>query len=83
MKPEALEESDSRRKNQCSRKGKRQGAEVDLPFVLIIRQKKAQQEQDRRPCSHAPTTAKTSRGVRKGRILPTRLMAMTERSAAR
>ena len=57
MKPEALEESDSRRKNQRSRKGKRQGAEVDLPFVLIIRQKKAQQKQDRSPCSHKSQNA--------------------------
>ena len=42
MEPEALEESDSRRKNECSRKGKRQGTEVDLPFVLIIRPEEAQ-----------------------------------------
>lgn len=48
---EALEEANSRRKNQCSRKGKGQGAEVDLPFVLIIRPKKTQQEQDCCRCS--------------------------------
>jgi hypothetical protein len=51
MKTEALNEADSRRKNQCSRKDKRQGTIVDLPFVLVIRPKKAQQEQDGRPCS--------------------------------
>jgi hypothetical protein len=51
MEAEALKEADSRRKNQCSCKGKRQGAVVDLPFVLIIRLKKAQQEQDGRPSS--------------------------------
>jgi hypothetical protein len=36
MKTEALEETDSRRKNQCSCKGKRQGTVVDLPLVLIV-----------------------------------------------
>ena len=36
MKTEALEEADSRRKNQCSCKGKRQSTVVDLLFVLII-----------------------------------------------
>lgn len=51
MKTEALEEADSRRKNQCSREGKRRSTVVDLPFVLIVRPKKAQQEQDRRPSS--------------------------------
>ncbi len=47
METEALEEADSRRKNQCSCKGKRQGAVVDLLFALVIRPEKAQQEQDR------------------------------------
>jgi hypothetical protein len=51
MKAEALEESDSSRKYQSSRKGKRQGTVVDLPFVFIVRPKKTQQEQDGRPCS--------------------------------
>jgi hypothetical protein len=51
METEPLKEADSGRKNQCSRKGKRQGAVVDLPFVLIIRPEEAQQEQDGRPCS--------------------------------
>jgi hypothetical protein len=52
MKTEALEKADSGRKNQCSRKGKRQRTVVDVPFVLIIRPKKAQKEQDGSPCSH-------------------------------
>ena len=45
MESEALKEADSNRKNQCSRKGKRQGAVVDLPFVLIVGPEEAQQEQ--------------------------------------
>jgi hypothetical protein len=40
MKTEALEEADSRRKSQCSGKGKRTSTIVDLPFVLIVRPKK-------------------------------------------
>ena len=36
MKTEALEEADSRRKDQRSYKGKRQCTVVDLPFVLIV-----------------------------------------------
>jgi hypothetical protein len=51
MKTKPLEEADSRRKNQCSRKGKRQSTVIDLPFVLIVRPQKAQQEQDGRRCS--------------------------------
>jgi len=51
MKAEPLEKADSRRKNQSSHESKRQGTVVDLPFVLVIRSKKAQQEQDGRPCS--------------------------------
>jgi hypothetical protein len=47
MKAEALEEPDRCRKYQGSDKRKREGAIVDLPFVLIIRAKKARQEQDR------------------------------------
>jgi hypothetical protein len=46
MKSEALEKADSRRKKQCSCEGKSQGAVIDLPFALIIRPKKAQQEKD-------------------------------------
>jgi hypothetical protein len=52
MKAEGLQEADSRGKNQRSCKSKRQGTVVDLPFVLIVRAKKAQQEQDCRPCAH-------------------------------
>jgi hypothetical protein len=52
MKAEALEEADRRRKYQRSDKGKREGTIVDLPFVLIIRAKKARQEQDRHPRSN-------------------------------
>jgi hypothetical protein len=51
MESEPLEKADSPRKKQCSREGKRQGAVVDLPFVLVIRPKKVQQEQDGCPCS--------------------------------
>lgn len=47
MKAEALEEADRCRKHQGSDKGKGEGTIVDLPFVLIIRAKKARQEQDR------------------------------------
>jgi hypothetical protein len=50
METEALKEADSRRKNQRSRKAKRESTVVDLPFVLIIRTKKVQQEQDGCPC---------------------------------
>lgn len=39
-----------RRKYQGSDKRKRQGTIVDLLFMLIIRAKKAPQEQDGRPC---------------------------------
>jgi len=52
VKPEALQEADSRRKNQCSCKGERQSTAVDLALMLIVRPKKAQQEQDRRHCCH-------------------------------
>jgi hypothetical protein len=51
MKAKALEESDGGRENQRSCKGERQGTVVYLPFVLIVRPKKAQKEQDRRSCS--------------------------------
>jgi hypothetical protein len=51
MKAEALEEADGSRKDQGSTKSERQGAVVDLPFVLVIRPKKSQKEQDGRPCS--------------------------------
>ncbi len=47
MKAEALEEADRCRKHQGSDKGKGEGTIVDLPFVFIIRAKKARQEQDR------------------------------------
>ena len=49
MKPEALQQANSDRKKQRSGEGKRQGTVVDLPFVLIIGPKKAQQKQD---CCH-------------------------------
>jgi hypothetical protein len=52
MKAEALEEADCHRKCQGSDKGKRQGTIVDLPFMLIVRAKKARQEQDRHPRSN-------------------------------
>jgi hypothetical protein len=52
MKAEALEEADRCRKHQSSDKGKREGTIVDLPFMLIIRAKKARQEQDRSPRSN-------------------------------
>ena len=52
MKAEALEETDRCRKHQSSDKGKREVTIVDLPFVLIIRAKKARQEQDGCPCSN-------------------------------
>jgi len=51
MKAEGLEEADRRRKYQGSDEGKRQGTIVDLPFVFIVRAKKAPQEQDRCTCS--------------------------------
>jgi len=37
MKAEALEEADGHSEGQSSDKGKRQGAVVDLPFMLIVR----------------------------------------------
>jgi len=52
METEALKKADGRRKNQCSCEGKRQGTVVDLPFVFIVRPKKAQQEQDRGGCPY-------------------------------
>ena len=52
MKPEDLQEADGRGKNQCCREGERQGTVVDMPFVFIVRPKKAQQEQDGRRRSH-------------------------------
>jgi len=41
MKAKALEEADNRRKYQRSNKSKRHGTIVDLPFVFIVRPKKA------------------------------------------
>ena len=48
MKTEALEEADSRRKNQCSREGKRQSTVVGLLFALIICTQETEQEEDGR-----------------------------------
>jgi hypothetical protein len=41
MKTETLEKADSDSEGQSSDKSKRQGAVVDLPFVLIVRVQKA------------------------------------------
>ena len=80
MKAEALAEADSRRKNQCSRKGKRQGTVVDLPFVPSFARRKRNRNMMAAP---APATARTSRNMREGGILPARLTAIRERIAAR
>ncbi len=48
MRAEALQETDSRRKNQCSCKGKRQGTVVGLLFALIICTQETEQEEDGR-----------------------------------
>ena len=44
MKTETLKKADSHSEGQSSDKSKREGAIVDLPFILIVRSQKTQKE---------------------------------------
>ncbi len=80
MQTEALQEADSRRKNQCSCKGKRQSMVVGLLFALIIC---TQERSKKKMAAPALVTPTANSSVRDDGIFATKLMAVTERSAAR